>query len=372
MKKDISLKSTIWRIANFLNSALLMFTLLITMLACLTSPEQKNQKEKKVEAKVSWEKILESNPVQEGAIELQYKLSFPNKEMERKGIFLHAPRNICSDNQGNFYVSDARQNTIFKFDSQGNFSKKIGGNGQAPGEFLYPNYLAINNEDNLIIYDTGNSRIQIFNSTSNYVRSFKVFKTYSTMAADNSKKLYLGILSSGLRDPLIEVLNENGQMINSFGTKISFKENTFAHNEINLSINENEDIFVAWTCFPYVKKFSKNGKLLAEYKINYKLIQELSKPNYSAKKENNKIRMMPVINTIRAKGNKFYLFLFYPRIEILELDFKGEITNIYWKESSRFDYFALDFLIKEKKNEKLFYILEGYPQQQVKVFSVKK
>lgn len=265
-------------------------------------------------------------------------------------------------------MSDTKQSSILKFDFNGNFIKSIGEEGQASGEFSHPTYISIDANNNLIIYDTGNSRIQIFNPQKKFLIRFKIFKSYTTMAINKLGNYYFSPISPELKDPLIEVLDSNGQLIQSFGKRNKFKYYSPAHNEIDLSINNEGEIFAAWKNFPYVKRFSKDGKLLSSYKINHKLIQELAKPNYKAKKIGNKIRMSSVIDNIIAKENKFYLFYDYPRIEILEFNLRGEIIEKYWKECD-FGFVASDFLIEETTSGKLFYILERYPEQKVNIFS---
>lgn len=329
---------------------------------------KKNIQEKKYrEAKIRWEKLLKSFPLPKNALKLQHKLSFPKKDEVKEGIYLHIPRYLCSDKERNIYVSDTRQHTILKFDSKGNYLNKIGKMGQAPREFFHPRYMAIDNDNNLIVHDTGNSRIQIFNPDGEYLKSFKIFKIYSTMATDKLDKFYFSYMSPDPLEPLIEVLNKDGQLIDSFGKRINFKYYSFAHNEIDISVNNNGEIYAAWINFPYVKRFSKDGKLLSEYEIKYKLIHELSKPNYKQKRTKQKVVIMPLINGIIAKENGFYLFLTYPRIEILEFNLKGEIINIFWKEQA-FEYLASDFLVKEKAQEKSFYILQGSPEQKIEIF----
>lgn len=319
-----------------------------------------------------WRKLLKSFPVDKNALKLQHQFSFPKTELENKDIFLYLPSYLCSDSKGNIFVSDMGNHNIIKFDSKGNYLNKIGKIGQAPGEFFMPRYIETDSQNNLIVYDTGNSRIQIFNPKGEYLNSFKIFKTYIAMVIDKHGLIYLNPLTSNLQEPLIEILNKKGKLINSFGKRIKFKHNSDAHNEIAMSINNKGEIFAAWKHFPIVRRYSKEGKLLSEYKINYKLIKRLAKPNYKAKIINHKMSMMSVITDIRAKENKFYLFIRYPRIEVLELSLKGEIVKIYWKDHP-YKYIARDFLVKENANKKLelLYVLNT-SENQIKVFSANK
>jgi len=318
-----------------------------------------------------WKKLQESFPVRKDALKLQHQFSFPKIVQEKRGIFLNIPACLCSDSKGSIFVSDRGNHNIIKFDSKGNYLKKIGSGGQAPGEFIVPRFIDTDHQDNLIIYDIGNSRIQILNSEGEFQKSFKTFRSYYSMAIDKQGLIYLSPFTKNLNEPLIEVFNMNGKLIKAFGQRIKFKPNYSVHNGILMSINNKGEIFVAWEYFPIVRNYSKEGKLLKEYRINYNLMKKLAEPNYKAKLTKSKIRMSSVITDIIAKDYKFYLFIRYPRIEIIEFNLKGKIVNIYWKNHPN-NFLAADFLVNEygQNKSKLFYILNFYPKQQISVYSI--
>lgn len=332
-----------------------------------TEQQQKENQKRKYE---KWKNLIQSNPVRKDALTLQYQFSFPQSEQEKKGIFLHLPVCLCLNSKGNIFVSDRGHHNIIKFDPKGNFLKKIGGGGQAPGEFINPRFIDTDYQDNLIIFDIGNSRVQILNSEGEFQKSFKTFKTYYSMAIDKEGLIYLAPFTENLNEPLIEVYNLNGKFLGAFGKRIKFQPNSFVHNGILMSINNDGEVYVAWVYFPIVRRYSKEGKLLKEYRINYNLMKKLAAPNYKAKVNKNKIKMNCVITDISAKKDKFYLFIGYPRLEIMELDLNGEIVNIYWKNHPH-DFILSDFLVRENVQEKLklFYILSIYPKQQITVYS---
>jgi len=335
------------------------------------TPQTKNQINRDQKRKYKeWLQLLKYFPPEDGAIKLKQKFSFPKTKVKKDQVFLYQPRYFCSDRIGNIFVSDSGNHNIVKFDSQGNYLNEIGKQGQAPGEFLMPRFIDTDSQNNLIVYDTGNSRIQIFNSKDRYRDSFKIFKTYDTMAADKDGLIYLSPSTSNIHDPLIEVLNQKGKLIKSFGKRIEFKHNSDVHNKIAIiSINNKGNIFAAWNYFPIVRRYSKDGELLSEFFIKHKLIKKFARPNYKAKLVNYVITMKSVIADIDAKENKFYLFIKYPRIEVLELNLRGELNKIYWKDTS-YKFIANDFFIKENnKHMEFLYVLNILENQEIKVFS---
>jgi len=58
----------------------------------------------------------------------------------------------------------------FKFDSNGNFIRKIGSRGQGVGQFWSPFGIDVDNENNIIVSDHGNHQIHLFSSNGNFIR----------------------------------------------------------------------------------------------------------------------------------------------------------------------------------------------------------
>ena len=67
--------------------------------------------------------------------------------------------NKCNDD---IIISDFYNHCIKVFDSTGNFKFTFGSNGISPGQFNGPTGVLVDNFDNIIAVDWGNSRIQVF------------------------------------------------------------------------------------------------------------------------------------------------------------------------------------------------------------------
>jgi DNA-binding beta-propeller fold protein YncE len=72
------------------------------------------------------------------------------------------PRGITVDSQGRVIVADTGNKRILVFDSDGNFISQIGNEGMAVGQFEEPVGLAIDKQNNLYVADTWNLRVQVF------------------------------------------------------------------------------------------------------------------------------------------------------------------------------------------------------------------
>ena len=58
------------------------------------------------------------------------------------------------------------------FDSNSNFLRSFDHRGENPGEFYYPNAIAIDKDRNIFISERGNHRVQIFSWEGRYHGSF--------------------------------------------------------------------------------------------------------------------------------------------------------------------------------------------------------
>jgi len=318
-----------------------------------------------------WRNYLKKYPLSKDAIELELLYSFPSEDLVEKDIYLWGPTKIEGDISGNIFISDQKWRHIFIFDSSGNFLKKIGRKGQGPGEFMNP-YCINLTKDFLIVSDTNGRKIQFFDRDGKYMRSIKVPRAYIEIVTDANGLIYASPLRMSKEAPLIDVLDKDGHLLNSFG-KARFGDETAWNvpNMLKLAVNSKGEIFAAYHHFPTVCKYSRKGELLVVYKIEQEIMKERERLNLDAIRKQNSVSY-PVIYAIRAGRNGFYILNNYPRTHILEFDTNGKLINDYYYVQSH-DYRVRDFFVKELgKNNKIFYILQSAPDYKVDVLGIKK
>ena len=73
------------------------------------------------------------------------------------------PEAVALDAQGNIYVADSRNHRVQRLTTQGAYSAAWGSAGTAPGQFNSPQGVAIDAQGVLYVADTDNNRLQRIN-----------------------------------------------------------------------------------------------------------------------------------------------------------------------------------------------------------------
>ncbi|XP_078346217.1 E3 ubiquitin-protein ligase TRIM45-like [Oculina patagonica] len=102
-------------------------------------------------------------------------------ELVLEGEIPQEPRGIAVNSKGLIAVADRGQNCVLIFDifdKKGMLVRKLGCYGENPGQFNKPGGVAYLNDDEILVADDGNHRIQQFNiQTANFVKSFGKYGT---------------------------------------------------------------------------------------------------------------------------------------------------------------------------------------------------
>lgn len=85
------------------------------------------------------------------------------------------PRGIAVSPDGqSIYLTDTGNKRVLRFDPQGTLLKTWGSEGTKPGELIEPVGIAVDAEGRVIVADTGNRRLQIFDADGNYQSEVRV------------------------------------------------------------------------------------------------------------------------------------------------------------------------------------------------------
>ena len=184
-------------------------------------------------------------------------------ELVLKKEISYSPNCIAVNSKGTIAFSDDEKDCILMFDKDGNFVRKFGSYGKGPGELFAPAGLAFLNDDELLVVDDSNGRIQQFNvQTGNFVKSFGEegtgdgeFKRPEGISINNEGH----VIVADCYNDRIQVLDKDGKFMFKFGDDDPGKLNApsgciYHKDKFIVSDSENHCL----------KVFDKSGKFLYE------------------------------------------------------------------------------------------------------------
>ena len=132
---------------------------------------------------------------------------------------LISPSGVSINSNNDILVVDSGNNRVQKFSHDGNFITKLGRKGINEGEFDRPWGITIDNEDNIYVADWGNNRVQKFSNSGEFIMTFgnRIGPPYddlnhpSSIAVDNEGDVYI----SDWGNKRIVIFEANGDLLAS-------------------------------------------------------------------------------------------------------------------------------------------------------------
>ena len=206
-------------------------------------------------------------------IKTRLKYGSEEDKLEAKYCFYDMSK-ICSDYEGNYFVLDhnSRHSVVRKYTKNFIFVDSIGRKGQGPGEYIFPYDQCIDRNNNLYIADIINAKIVIFNKNGHFVCQIPIQPNNKySIAVDSRNMIYV---NGNTYDSLITVYDKNGRFIKKFGQYIT---NNNSLNETIIKIDNNDNIWVAFTTQPIIRKYSSDGNMLLQKELDSPVINKLKK-----------------------------------------------------------------------------------------------
>ena len=173
-----------------------------------------------VEVKINGEKLSISPfflPVKERQLVVVGELDLKfNQGQEFKG-----PNGIAVNRQGDIAVVDLRGHCVFVFNKEGNCLKQLGKEGTHPGQFKYPSDVLFLNDNEILIADQLNHRIQHINiQTGSVVKTFGKegegkghFKNPGCICLDDAER----IVVTEFCNNRVQVMSKEGETLFTIG-----------------------------------------------------------------------------------------------------------------------------------------------------------
>ena len=155
-------------------------------------------------------------------IEVQQRKLGVDGELHLQNETLKKPAGIAVSSKGLIAIADYGKNCIVICDKEGTILPQVGCKGDDPGQLKYPTDVTFINDDEILVADEMNHRVQQFNvhSAQNFVNSFGRYGNGDgnfhhpiTVCMDDERR----IIVSDFRNHRVQVLTRDGAPMSIFG-----------------------------------------------------------------------------------------------------------------------------------------------------------
>ncbi len=217
-------------------------------------------------------------------ISLEYIGNIGDLESDDENVLFYMPSDIAVDNEGNVYVLDSGNHRIQKFDPEGHFLASFGRQGQGPGEFQYPQSIDIDAQGNIYVADSGNQKIHILKPDGTFDKDINMRDESPGVIRIRDGKIIQGKGASAFSleigrgaeeelPKLIKVLNQEAKVLTEFGDQKDYKDFLVNRlgNRFHFFVDKVGSVYVAFDYQNRIEKYSPEGKLLwrADRELNY-------------------------------------------------------------------------------------------------------
>ncbi len=209
------------------------------------------------------------------------------------------PRGIARDGEGNFFVTDAENKRVQKFDPSGKWLLSFGSKGNEDGQFAAisedstgtgPGGIAVDKEGNIYVADTWNHRIQKFDRDGRFVTKWGSFLSLADPNApneqDKNSRFYgprgvavgpdgnVYVTDTGNKrvlifDPSGKPLREisSGLTPQKLTDKYPFNQPGELNEPVGIAVDGAGNVYVADTNNGRIQKFDSAGKPSAQWPV---------------------------------------------------------------------------------------------------------
>lgn len=180
--------------------------------------------------------------------------------------FFFEPRDIAVNREGQIYILEATR--IKVFDESRKYLKTLGTAGQGPGELLGACILEIDSENNLLVFDADNRRIQMMSHEGRVHGGFPLRMEQSSPMLVMQKNEILMCNRTKTKEPstLWQYFNYQGRLLRESGERKgapSALENQYRY-EFVVALDKHDNIYAAAAYLPLIQKYSRAGEIQAE------------------------------------------------------------------------------------------------------------
>ena len=294
-------------------------------------------------------------PLPENAVEME-------REFTIGSAIFQSPLKLAGDPKGNIYASSSRNGAVGKFNAAGEFLLQLGTRGEGKSSFQDPcDIVAI--RDYLIVHDRGRKRLEFIDNQGTRLKSRRIPELHD-MDADANGHVYIAPYVETGDSPLVVAYSPEGKET-VFGKPLVFSHSMTTLNSRSLVLNERGEIFIAFTYFPIIRRYSLKGMLLDEFRIESPTMDAKAAYNLKAVGEGivdplQRANLKALIVDIQVSDDRIYVLSHVPRLEITEMDFEGKPRATFWMDFQEV-YIANGFRVLDAAGDKRFYVAHSSP-----------
>jgi len=253
---------------------------------------------------------------------------------ENSGNFI-APEDVYIHTDGKIYVVDTGNHRVQIFDTSGNFVKGFGSLGTVAGKLNSPKGLAIDDMGNILVTDSNNNRVQVFNTAGNYETSFDCLSKPQGIARAVNGNIY--VVNGGAN--CINIYSSNYNLIKTFG--LNGNGSGYLNSPKNISIDKSGMIYIADSGNSRVQIFDAEGNFINNFNTECRKIALDSNGNIFALDGINRR-----VKKYDASGNLIVIFPIFQEKGQLNTQAAAGIAvdmnnNIYIANFNRIEKFKL-------------------------------
>ena len=169
------------------------------------------------------------------------------------------------DDDGNVYVVDTGNNRVQKFNSEGEFLMTWGSFGAGDGQFNHPHGVGIGPNGHIFVAETGNNRVQKFTLDGVFVTGWGSFgngdgqfQHSHGLAVDSKGNVYV----SDRNQNRVQKFTNDGEFIMAWGTT-GIGDGQFSSTN-GVAIDAEDNVFVGDSS-PRIQKFTSDGKFIMSW-----------------------------------------------------------------------------------------------------------
>ncbi|UYP47614.1 hypothetical protein NEF87_003899 [Candidatus Lokiarchaeum ossiferum] len=186
---------------------------------------------------------------------------------------LYKPWGVVINETNWVFVLD--DSDIKVYDPEGNYQYMIGEEDTGSEELLFPRGIAINSSNYIYVVDQNRQKIQVYDPSGNFHRSFGTFDYASAIAINSSGFTYITDQLDG-GNHVIRVFNPLGSQVNQFGSYGS-DDGQFSSPQ-GIAINQTNYVYVSDTENDRIQIFDPQGNYIDQFGTSGYNDGQLSKP----------------------------------------------------------------------------------------------